>query len=872
MFFRSIIISGVAAASTSAVAQDRSFVPYGEVSITGGSESINGSLGLLVPFAIGDASVLFGDLNARLANGGVLAGSLGFGLRSLMENGWTLGGYAYYDYFESERENTFHQLGFGIEALSQDLELRANVYAPVGGNRAREDSESEIAVEDGRLVFRQGYEQALAGVDAEVGYRLPIFRADDPAQLRVYGGAYYYDGAGIDALPGVSARAEFTVTSLPGVTAGSSLTLGAEVSYDRETELAGAIVARLRVPLGGGGARPADDPLIRRVERASTIRTEVGAFGEREAAVYADTGEEVGRVLILAGEDADEINALLAESGRNALIFATGDFAVDDTVRLADGQRLLGGGSAVTVGGIESGGRLAYGNTGGRASFYGSDSAAAVFAMASRSMLASLDITGGRDGILIDGADGVRVSDVSIAGAARDGVHISGSSDVTLSRLTIDGAAAARSLARAAASGNGIYAENTSGLAGRVLDITGVNGDGIHLSGSSDVDLAHVVIRGGTHGVFGADIATASFGNFDIAEVAGDGIHLETATDVSIASTRIAGTDFSGRDGISALDTTDLTIRDTEISGVGSDGIRLVSSSGIAIEDVTIRDLYICEGNSPDTGIPCEYSIFDPAHVQYAAVNAVGVSDLAIRQSRFENVTYGLFASSSFAEVDWETVVDEAATDIAVEGLDVISSRREGMLLVSANGVAIDDLTIDNGALGRDMDLAVFMRTSGVTLANSRFIGGVNGLMFASAYGLPGTTSDITVSNVTIEGPSRTGIFLNPSSDIRFENVTITDAGTHGIYFYGDSYGFLGGPVRNIGLSGVSIDGTGDAAVYISGPIEGIDGTVSIANAATLCASDASPWSGTSITQPGGEVFRLNSTVVDGATLPVVCP
>lgn len=102
--------------------------------------------------------------------------NVGLVARHLLQGGAViLGINAYYDAAETEAENTFQQVGGGVEMLSRWVDARANYYHPVT------DAEwMDAAVEE-----------ALEGFDGEVGVWLPYFSKLVPTA--VYAGYYSFE-------------------------------------------------------------------------------------------------------------------------------------------------------------------------------------------------------------------------------------------------------------------------------------------------------------------------------------------------------------------------------------------------------------------------------------------------------------------------------------------------------------------------------------------------------------------------------------------------------------------------------------------------------------------------------------------------------
>lgn len=682
----------------------------------------NGSIGITFPFTLDDGSYLFIEGRGGMAEQSVRFGSFGAGLRRKLDNGLILGGYGYYDALRTARGNTFQQLSFGAELFGNVFEARANAYLPLTGSRLAEEFNSAYVSGD-QLLFQSGRERARAGVDAEVGARLPVFPRDAQAQFKLFGGAYWYEGKNMDDTVGARARAELVLAGLPGVRPDATLSLGTSLSYDNEEHLEAGLRVRLRIPLGAGGSASsttAFDPLYQPVEREEKVRTHLGTTGNVEAAEYVSSGQTVGKVVTIGPNsgDASTINGSLAAAGDNALALASGEIALTQALLLGTSQHLIGGGGTLAVRGAESGLEATFRNDGAATTLRGTNPLADVVSMASGSEIASVTITGGLAAIQSTGAANILIHDV-------------------------------------------------------------------------------------------------------------------------------------------------------DISGTAGDGIRLENVTGATIANAYIHDLYICENNTT-----CEFAVGRPNDAPHAAVSALGTSGLTVRDTVIEGVTYGIFAGSHIDDSGWPPAITSAATDITIDNVSITRSRREGILLVAANDVTMNKVTIDNSAQDRDMDLVVLQGTSDVTITNMALKGGVNGLMLITSSTLPdaAVTTNVRVNGFSSDGASNTGIFLNPVGDISFNNVSITNPGTYGVFIYGSDYAFLGGPVNNIDFGTTSISTAGQAGLYFMGPSIDLKGNVTVAGTPKDCLVSAwGSWVGGSLTQNPGSVLNVNGAVLDGSNFQSRC-
>ncbi|MBP1870416.1 hypothetical protein J2Z19_000113 [Ensifer adhaerens] len=700
--------------SSSALAVD--FRPQAEIEggfFSGGSAA---SGGFFLPFVLDSGNAIFIDTRGTIGNDKVRQGSIGAGYRFRANDQWVIGAYGYYDYLKSEHGNSFNQVSFGLEALSSDLEMRSNLYLPLSGAKTL-SAFNAAYVRDHVLVFQEGKERARRGLDAEIGGRLPVFDEGSDVQLKVFGGTYWYGGKNLGDMFGAKLRAELTFADLPGLSEGSTVSLGVTGTYDNEDKLKGAVMARLRIPFGATPkAGDAFDPMIQRVERSAKIRTHAGATGDVEAAQFVYDGTTPGKVINVsaANGNAASINQLLADAGAGALILVDGNLGLERSLSLGLGQTLLGGGGTLAVRGANSGATANFVNRGAATTLTGFDPAQDVVTMASLSTVSSVAIRGGRAGIGSTGTEGLWIDNVDIAKTSHDGIRL----------------------------------------------------------------------------------------------------------------TRVVGAE---------------------------------------IEDTRIHDLYICENNTQ-----CEFTVYKPNEAPYAAISTLGTSSLTIRNTDIDKVTYGIFTGSEIDESDWPPVIANEASRIYLDNVTISNSRREGLLMVAANNVLIENFTIDNSKQDRDMDLVVFQGTSDVEINNMTLKGGINGLMMVSASTLPTTTTDIVVNGLNIDGTRNAGIFLNPVSDITFNGVNITNAGSYGAFIYGSDYAFLGGPVSDIEFNGMKVDKAAKAGLFFMGPSIDVKGDVVTTNTPKDCIADAG-WTAGSLTQSPGSVLTVNGKQLDQSNFTTRC-
>ena len=313
---------------------------------------------LVAPVLLLKSGLVFVNPRASYTDESAEEYNLGVGYRHLLApKNLILGANVYYDYRETERDSRFHQVGFGLEILSEWVDARANYYLPddeketvnefdvetvtqsttyrnsgwsapyATGNAIVQDNLTlkTISTTTTKQHFEQ-YEEAMEGWDCEVGVRLPIPVVMDHADVKVFGGYYAFNASfGDDDIRGFKGR--FEVRALP------SVYLDAEFYEDRD--LTGSdyfIGARVRVPFDVGNISKGRNPfagtlagfvpssrrapfssrLTEMVMRDLHIRTEV-----------SDVVEDVGR------REETTVSQSVTESSRYTLVtnanFVDGD-------------------------------------------------------------------------------------------------------------------------------------------------------------------------------------------------------------------------------------------------------------------------------------------------------------------------------------------------------------------------------------------------------------------------------------------------------------------------------------------------------------------------------------------------------------------
>jgi len=237
--------------------QDRS-LPLGAVTLgaRAGDDVVEGFGDFILPVARISSGLLFISPRATFSDDEEEEYNLGIGYRYLVPDKKVIvGGNVYYDYRSTEFNNGFDQLGLGVELLTEWVDARANYYKPEDNREVAREYDVETISQsewnagwgdpyaNNNAVLQDyigpvrrietltqhyiEYEQALEGFDAEIGVKLPIPTVSDYADVKVFGGYYYFDAKfGGEDIEGLKGRLE--------VRAARSIYLDAEVYEDEE--------------------------------------------------------------------------------------------------------------------------------------------------------------------------------------------------------------------------------------------------------------------------------------------------------------------------------------------------------------------------------------------------------------------------------------------------------------------------------------------------------------------------------------------------------------------------------------------------------------------------------------------------------------
>ncbi len=156
-----------------------------------------------------DSNLFFLDLRGHVFNDGKPAGNGGIGWRYLFDSQCqAVGLNAYYDYRKGGHMHA-NQLGCGLEYLTPRWECRANGYVPWGSRISHQYDLKFDHFSGHQLYISRKHQFALAGGDAEVGYR--CVRSKN-FELMAAAGPYYFQGSLGQAAIGGKVRLEASIT------------------------------------------------------------------------------------------------------------------------------------------------------------------------------------------------------------------------------------------------------------------------------------------------------------------------------------------------------------------------------------------------------------------------------------------------------------------------------------------------------------------------------------------------------------------------------------------------------------------------------------------------------------------------------------
>lgn len=289
---------------------------------------------------------LFGELHAMITDDARVGYNIGGGFRR-QAGGGIMGFHAWFDDYESARENRYRQITTGLEYLHPTFDIRANGYIPIS------DQENYIGiVNQGTDVSFMGnhlvtagtvsYERAFYGWDLEGGGPVPL--AEN--WLRAYGGIYqllYED----DMTTGFRARAE--ARFMQGVNL--NLIVSDDEKYGTNVNLGVEVRFRGTMPTRFESGYLADRRYDQ-VRRVWPVQTHVDVVNDSIVLNNPGTDDPINIIFVDntntgggTGTFEDPFTALPdGDADADLFLVNTGSGSTFGNITLLDGQQLLGAG------------------------------------------------------------------------------------------------------------------------------------------------------------------------------------------------------------------------------------------------------------------------------------------------------------------------------------------------------------------------------------------------------------------------------------------------------------------------------------------------------------------------------------------------
>lgn len=266
-----VAASGAASAQSEAPAEAPKWIPWAQIGGGAGKDTAQGKIDLFAPVWQDMDSLLFVNLGMGTAKHQDTLLNLGVGYRTKINNEWILGISGGFDSTQTDGGNTFNQWSAGIEAMSEDWDIRLNGYLADSDPQAVKGSYA-LYISGTSIAIMQAQESAYSGFDGEIGYR--VFHTDT-TDVRVFAGGFSFKpdhftntSSGVvfsdrlEKIEGWKARAEVNVFDLDMLGSQSRLTFNGEVAHDDVRGTTNFIGASLRIPLGptfGEGGQTLDE-------------------------------------------------------------------------------------------------------------------------------------------------------------------------------------------------------------------------------------------------------------------------------------------------------------------------------------------------------------------------------------------------------------------------------------------------------------------------------------------------------------------------------------------------------------------------------------------------------------------------------------
>lgn len=489
-----LISAGTARAGGPAEALDhKKWHPWFELGGYLSNERSRGEAALWAPLWQSQTALMFTEIRGKLFDEDAQEGNFALGMRVMLPSGWNLGAWGGWDHRRTALDNSFNQVSFGVEALSERFDLRANGYVPIDdrahvsnsttftpGSPFAQLTGNQLSVVTGgnTTTTTELFELAHHGFDAEVGVLLfggagrsggglkEVSTSSRRHELRVYGGGFWFDNDdATQEIAGPRGRIEFRINDIIQSLPGSRLTIEGEVSHDDVRDDRWEIGARLRIPFVGGRRHGGSSYASLTAQEQRMMEAL-----ERDTDVVAQSQSETTQIvtpLVQEGAIDDATNVALNQvafansntglqtavaTGANTLIIVQGsggqiDVSVTDGQALQASQTIQGGGSTIHIRGATTGTVVPFTAPGAQPTLFSNNVSSfntGIVTVASNTHVAGLNIlgpgggVGGQNtGIVGNSVNNVVIEQSVISNIGNGMRFLGGSDNITVSNNTV---------------------------------------------------------------------------------------------------------------------------------------------------------------------------------------------------------------------------------------------------------------------------------------------------------------------------------------------------------------------------------------------------------------------------------------------------
>lgn len=162
--------------------------------------------------------ILFLDALGQYGTNSTWLGSIGTGVRNIVQNDWMLGGYVFGDWNKTQYGSDFWVVNPGVEFIHQGWDFHVNAYFPIQ-EKELDGLHTASSLGNTNYLYFSGHDEfdkILAlydvigkGADTEIAYSMPFKKN----RIRIFAGSYFYVPSGVSHITGVQGGIEFPMSS-----------------------------------------------------------------------------------------------------------------------------------------------------------------------------------------------------------------------------------------------------------------------------------------------------------------------------------------------------------------------------------------------------------------------------------------------------------------------------------------------------------------------------------------------------------------------------------------------------------------------------------------------------------------------------------